>query len=67
MNPIVRLSTGADRIGLRRFVTYASETAPVIAAFEAKGKARHRPSVAILRTYSTAGVAIVGFSGSTYR
>ncbi len=53
---------------LRRFVTYASETAPVIAAFEAKGKARHSPhSVAILRTYSTAGVAIVGFSGSTYR
>ena len=32
----------------------------MIAAFEAKGKARHSPhSVAILRTYSTAGVAIV--------
>jgi hypothetical protein len=38
-------AVGGDpsRCGLRRFVTYASETAPVIAAFEAKGKARHRP------------------------
>ncbi len=56
-------SIGAD--WLRRFVTYASETAPVIAAFEAKGKARHSPATQCGYTartysrYSTAGVAIV--------